>query len=142
MLPIGIVGIGFVGNAIKTFFQKYEKIIAYDKYKELDTKEDILRTDLVFLSLPTLFDEKINGYDKSAINEVCDFLNSNKYIGIVILKSTVEPETTAKLSEKYNNLKIIHNPEILTARTAIEDFANQKHIVLGKVQIVMMEMLK
>ena len=132
MVVIGVAGIGFVGNAIKTFFQKYENVIAYDKYKELDTKEDVLETDLLFLCLPTLFDEKINEYDKSAINEVSDFLNTNKYKGVVILKSTVEPETTAKLSEKYTNLKIIHNPEFLTARTAIEDFANQKHIVLGK----------
>ena len=132
MVVIGIVGIGFVGNAIKTFFQKYENVIAYDKYKELDTKEDVLKSDLLFLCLPTLFDEKLNRYDKSAINEVCDFLNRNKYKGVVILKSTVEPETTAKLSEKYTNLKIIHNPEFLTARTAIEDFANQTHIVLGK----------
>ena len=70
-------------------------------------KEDVLETDLLFLCLPTLFDEKINGYDKSAINEMCYFLNTNKYKDIVILKSTVEPETTSKLSEKYNNLKII-----------------------------------
>ena len=27
---------------------------------------------------------------------------------------------------------MIHNPEFLTARTAFEDFHNQKHIVLGK----------
>ena len=30
-------------------------------------------------------------------------------------------------------LKLIHNPEFLTAKTAYEDFHNQKHIVLGQV---------
>ena len=29
-------------------------------------------------------------------------------------------------------LQLCHNPEFLTARTAYEDFHNQKHIVLGK----------
>lgn len=132
MITIGIAGVGFVGNAVKSFFEKYENIIAYDKYKELNTKEDILKSDILFLCLPTLFNENINEYEKSEIYEVCDFLNLNKYKGTVILKSTVEPETTAKVSEKYNNLKILHNPEFLTARTAVEDFANQKHIVIGK----------
>jgi UDPglucose 6-dehydrogenase len=36
------------------------------------------------------------------------------------------------LSEKYSSLKLCHNPEFLTARTAFEDFHNQTHIVIGK----------
>ncbi|ALH22912.1 putative NAD-dependant dehydrogenase [Chrysochromulina ericina virus CeV-01B] len=132
MNKIGIIGIGFVGYAIKSFFENKIETVCYDKFKDFNTLKDILTTDFVFLCLPTLFDNNKNAYDKSAIYEVCDFLNINKYKGIIILKSTVEPETTAKLSEKYNNLKIFHNPEFLTARTALEDFANQKHIVIGK----------
>jgi UDP-glucose 6-dehydrogenase len=59
-------------------------------------------------------------------------LNSNNFKGVVVLKSTVEPETTEKLSKQYSNLQFIHNPEFLSSRTALEDFNNQKHIVLGK----------
>ena len=43
---------------------------------------------------------------------------------------------TVNLAEKYHNLKLIHNPEFLTAVTAFEDFHNQKHIVLGKTKNV------
>ena len=43
----------------------------------------------------------------------------------------MEPGTTENILNKYPNLKIIHNPEFLTARTATDDFINQKHIVLG-----------
>ena len=132
MYNIGIAGIGFVGTAIKTFFENHVNVISYDKYKNLNIINDLLNTDIIFLCLPTIFDEKIGEYDKSAIYEVCDFLNNNKYSGIVVLKSTVEPETTDNLSKKYNLIKFIHNPEFLTARTANEDFANQRHIVLGK----------
>jgi UDPglucose 6-dehydrogenase len=82
------------------------------------------------LCLPTLFDETKNCYNKDAIHEVCCYLKSNNYKGIVIIKSTVEPETTNNL-EKFYNIKFVHNPEFLTARTAFQDFHNQKHIVLG-----------
>ena len=64
--------------------------------------------------------------------ELCAYLNNNNYIGLVVIKSTIEPETTEKLSKRFNKLSIYHNPEFLTARTAFEDFHNQSHIVLGK----------
>jgi UDPglucose 6-dehydrogenase len=48
-----------------------------------------------------------------------------------VIKSTIEPETTDIFSSTYS-LKLVHNPEFLTARTAYEDFHNQQHIVLGK----------
>jgi UDPglucose 6-dehydrogenase len=71
-------------------------------------------------------------YDLTCIHECCEFLNSKKYKGIIVIKSTIEPETLDILSKKYNSLSLIHNPEFLTARTAYEDFHNQKHIILGK----------
>ena len=55
----------------------------------------------------------------------------NKFKGIFVCKSTVEPGTSNDLAKKYG-IKIIHNPEFLSAKTAFEDFHNQKHIVLGK----------
>jgi len=132
MINIGIAGIGFVGNAIYNFFKDKENTICYDKYKDLNKKEELLDTNILFLALPTIYNEEIKEYDKSAIYEVSNFLNENKYNGIVIIKSTVEPGTTDKLSHMFKNLKICHNPEFLTARSAVEDFNNQNHIVIGK----------
>jgi len=132
MQTIGIVGVGFVGNAIKCYFESRTNIICYDKYKNFNKIEEILSTDLLFLCLPTLFDEEKNEYDKSAIYEICEFLCKNDFLGLIVLKSTVEPETTDKLSNMFKNLKICHNPEFLTARTAVQDFNNQNHIIIGK----------
>ena len=131
---IGIIGLGFVGGAmLESFKLKNIDVIGYDKYKKGGIRyiNDILCCDIVFLCLPTLYSEETQTYDKSAIYEVCNELDQLGYEGIVVLKSTVEPETTNKLSEKYRKLKIIHNPEFLTARTAFEDFHNQTHIVIG-----------
>ncbi len=133
---IGIIGLGFVGGAMyKSFKEKNIQVYGYDKFKESDSLDKCLETDILFLCLPTQFNESNSSYDKSCIFEVCDLI-SNKYKGIVIIKSTVEPLTTESLQEKYPSLKFIHNPEFLTARTAFEDFHNQKHIVLGKSNLI------
>ena len=131
---IGIIGLGFVGGAIlQSFNLKNIDVIGYDKYKNggIGNLIDILLCDIVFLCLPTLFNDETQSYDKTSICEICKYLEQFKYNGIVVLKSTVEPETTNKLVEKYNSLKICHNPEFLTARSAFEDFHNQTHIVIG-----------
>jgi UDPglucose 6-dehydrogenase len=130
---ISIIGLGFVGGSMKKSFEiKGESVIGYDKYKEnTDSFDDCLKSDIAFLALPTIYDEDKMTYDKSAIHEVCRDLEKNNYQGIVVIKSTVEPTTTEGLAEKYN-LKLVHNPEFLTAATAFEDFHNQTHIVLGK----------
>ena len=130
---ISVIGLGFVGGSMKKSFEiKGESVIGYDKFKEnTDSFEDCLKSDIAFLALPTIYDEDKMTYDKSAIHEVCSDLEKNKYQGIVVIKSTVEPTTTEGLAQKYN-LKFVHNPEFLTAATAFEDFHNQTHIVLGK----------
>jgi UDPglucose 6-dehydrogenase len=131
-MKIGIIGLGVVGTSLLSSFQlKNLSVISYDKYKLIGEFNSILVTDILFLCLPTLFDEEKKEYDKSAIYEICDELQKNNYSGIVVLKSTVEPGTTDKIAIKYN-LKFVFNPEFLTSSTAFEDFHNQKHIVLGK----------
>ena len=102
----------------------------HDKYKNIGNFDNILKTDILFLCLPTLFKEDIEEYDIYEIKETCKLLKENKYQGIIILKSTVLPGTTEILNKEYG-LNIIHNPEFLSEKTATEDFKNQSHIVLG-----------
>jgi nucleotide sugar dehydrogenase len=133
MPEISIIGTGFVGGAMeKSFKIKGQTVYAYDKFKNIGSFEKCLEAPIFFLCLPTVFNENTNEYDKNSIHETCIKLVSARYKGLVVIKSTVEPETTNKLSEKYPSLKIVHNPEFLTAATAFDDFHNQKHIVLGK----------
>lgn len=132
-MKIGIIGLGFVGGAIFNFFSsKNVQIKGYDLYNESDTLEEVLDSTILFLCLPTVFLTKKKEYNKEPIISTCKILERKKYNGIVIIKSTVEPTTTAELSEQFSSLKLVHNPEFLTAATAHEDFRNQKHIVLGK----------
>lgn len=138
-MKIGIIGDGFVGSAIrlslesKKFIYK-ESLFVYDKYKisEYNSNlEDLLITNIIFLCLPTQYHSLKETYDLTALEEILEYLNVNNYNGICLIKSTIIPNTTKTFSEKYIKLKLIHNPEFLSANTAFEDFQNQTHIVLG-----------
>lgn len=53
------------------------------------------------------------------------------YESTIIIKSTIIPGTTDSLNKKYKKLTIIHNPEFLTEKNAVNDFKKQNRIVLG-----------
>ena len=109
MLKIGIIGLGFVGSAIQALLIKnkhlYEGIYIYDKYKtEINNRKNvfnsILETDIVFICLPTLYDESIQSFNMNEMDEVLKELNVQKYKGILLIKSTLLP----------NYCSIINNP--------------------------------
>lgn len=134
-MMIGVIGLGFVGGAIcKSFELKGLYVYGYDKFKDggIGKFENIIKTKICFLCLPTLYNSELEEYDKKSIIDTLNVLRDNNYKGLVVIKSTVEPETTDYLSLKYPTLKLCHNPEFLTARTAFIDFHNQTHIVVGK----------
>lgn len=139
MINVGIIGLGFVGSAVQSLLIKnkhlYSEIYTYDKYKEPNnsnnTFNNILKTDLVFICLPTLYDETIRAFNVKEIDEVIYKLNEGDYKGIILIKSTLLPNYCSITNDLYPLLKIIHNPEFLSAKTAIADFEKQTHIVLG-----------
>lgn len=145
MIKIGIIGIGIVGSVMMNSFidkgcelDKY--LFIYDKYKNIGNIESVIKTDLLFLVLPTPYDENNKEYNLEPIVETFEFLSKENYNGLIILKSTIEPGKTEELYNKYH-LDIIHNPDFLTARTAHQDFNNQNHIVLGHPKVYHKEKL-
>jgi len=142
-MKIGIIGLGFVGNAIyQTLLKRNIEMIVYDKYKYggIGSLAATLEASMIFLCLPTPFDSVTSSYDNISLHEVCQGLSDADYNGIVIIKSTVSPGTSQQLAETYR-LKVVHNPEFLSARTAVEDFENQRHIVLGSTSLSVNELL-
>lgn len=128
---VGQIGHGFVGSALnQSFLIKGVHTRVYDKYKDMGTFDDILDSDILFLCLPTPYVAGY-GFDLHAILSTCKKLEEKEYGGIVVIKSTVEPGITEKLNKKFKTLRFCHNPEFLSAKTAFEDFHNQKHIVIG-----------
>lgn len=137
IMHIGVVGCGFVGGSlVECFKEKGNTIYSYDKFKNIGSLEEVIEnSEIIFLCLPTLYDEEKKCYDITAIQETCTALASNGCNKPIVIKSTVTPGTCDNLAQQHN-LQIVHNPEFLTASTALDDFKNQNHIVIGSTKSV------
>jgi UDPglucose 6-dehydrogenase len=131
-MKIGVIGNGFVGNAVAQYFKTRLPTVVWDKDETrcTGTFQEVMESDFVFLCLPSPTFED-GSQDLTALYETVDVINLTTPKSILILKSTVLPGTTQSLAEKYPNLNFVFNPEFLTARTAVQDFANPSDIVLG-----------
>ena len=69
------------------------------------------------------------------LSYVTDFFKNislaNGYNPLFVIKSTVPIGTTDKLCELRKDLRIVHNPEFLTAVNAVEDFKNSDRNIIG-----------
>lgn len=136
MTKIGIIGQGYVGSAIKEGFKDYYTLDTYDKFDENKTTSSVkhiaVTSDIIFVCVPTPM-EKDGSCHIDIVENVIEEINS--YITdeqpVIVIKSTIPPGTTEKLNQKFENLIIIFNPEFLTEAKFLEDFKNQKRIILG-----------
>ena len=128
-INVGVIGNGFVGEAISFAFSTVSDLYVYDTdpLKSLNDLKYVHDCDFVFICVPTpMFED--GSQDLSYVESV--FENATKK-PLYILKSTVLPGTTENLSKKYSNFKIIFSPEFLTERTAKLDMLTQSRIILG-----------
>ena len=133
-MNLGIVGIGYVGSAVKEIMSNYYHIETYDN-KQKSTCESISdlvnKTDMIFVCVPTPM-KKDGSCDTSIVTKVVTEINSVSMADkILIIKSTVPPGTVERLNKEYTNCKVVFNPEFLTEANFIDDFKNQDRIIIG-----------
>lgn len=131
-MNIGIIGQGFVGNAIYQKFKKYYNVLTFDldESKSNSTKDEVMtQSEIVFVCLPTPMNQD-GSCNTDIVEGVIAELN-DKYNSTVVIKSTIPPGTTDRLNAKYTNIDVVFNPEFLTEANAVDDFENQTRIVLG-----------
>ncbi len=111
-MKIGIIGKGFVGNAIFQGLNHYYDLKVYDidPKRSASTFEEAVGSDLVFLCVPTPMHKDTGECDLSYIESVFEKVDQTTCSCIFVIKSTVPVGTTKKLNEKYKNIKIIHSP--------------------------------
>lgn len=131
MKSVGIIGNGFVGNAIYENFKDRVTTKVFDVYpeKSLNSYDEVISSDCIFVCLPTpmLSDGRC---DISYVENFFDAVPQG-VCGLFVLKSTVPIGTTANIANKRSDLRIVHNPEFLTAVNAKEDFLNTDRNVIG-----------
>ena len=126
---IGIIGLGFVGNAIKTSLSGQVDLVLIDPAKGFNsTYEDLLRCDGIFVCVPTP-EFKNGSCDASALKEVLSKLNEVRYKGVIISKCTATPDIYQELQDEFPNL--VHSPEFLTAAHALKDYTSGTFAIIG-----------
>lgn len=131
---IGVIGQGFVGNAVYQKFKNHYDVLTYDKYKSdhnSTLRDLILNSNYIFVCLPTPMNTD-GSCNTDIIEEVLEQVNEiTDSPKTIVLKSTVICGTTERLNLKYEFLNIVFNPEFLTERNAVKDYDNQDRIILG-----------
>ena len=131
-MNIGIIGQGFVGNAVYQKFKNYFNILTYDIKEELSNSTLLnikLKCKIIFICVPTPMSSD-GSCDVSIVKSVINEFSELEDV-IIINKSTIPPGTTEDFNNSFKKLQIIFNPEFLTERNAVEDFNNQHRIILG-----------
>ena len=130
MNTIGIIGLGYVGGAIKEAFNWGDAAVLIDPakghhgtYKEI--KE---RTDGVFVCVPSPMGDD-GSCDTSILESVLAELKKIDYHGVIISKCTAPPNVYERLGKEFPNL--VHAPEFLTAANAVRDYAGGKFSIIG-----------
>jgi UDPglucose 6-dehydrogenase len=133
-INVGIVGLGFVGEATLKGLEPFHNIHSYDISKESSCnsiKSLVNRAQMIFVCVPTPM-KKSGKFDLSIVRNVINDINSHaSERKIIILKSTCLPGTSSSLQNDFDNCDIVFNPEFLTEKNYINDFKNQEFIVLG-----------
>lgn len=137
-MTVGLVGFGYVGQAIESFFSNKCRTYVYDKYKEnLDTLTDVVQnSQVVFVAVPTPMNKNGSCNTDIVFSVLEDIKNEANSIGrsvdefVVVLKSTVEPGFTER-SRLQTGLRLVFSPEFLTEANSIEDFKNTNRVLFG-----------
>jgi len=136
---VAILGNGFVGSALgyalsTANINSQFDIRIYDvdpKRRTHNFEESVEMSEFIFLCLPTP-PKKDYSIDTSIIESVLKRLSKFDRMDekIVIVKSTVLPGFCKKMSKKHG-LRIVDNPEYLTARNAKMDMIYAPQITIG-----------
>ena len=126
---IGIVGLGFVGSAIRDSMGLGvpSNLILVDPPKGLPhTYKDLAQCEAIFICVPSPSNDD-GSCDTSILEETLEKLKD--FNGVIISKTTAPPSVYEALSKKYKNL--VHAPEFLTAANASKDYANGTFAIIG-----------
>ena len=130
-LKIGIIGWGYVGQAVDASYNLNAAHVYDPKYPEHYKRSDITVMhsvcDAIFVCVPTPQNER-GECDTTALDQTLTQLQGTK--ALVICKSTAPPQYYEEW-ERRANFKLAHVPEFLTQARAKHDYVNPHKIVIG-----------
>ena len=129
---IGVVGIGMVGKETVRYFgeQGYVRgrdLFCYDSDQKKGFNDKVEDAHVIFVCVPTP-PLKDGSCDISIVEGVVAKYHSPSRV--LIIKSTIEPGTVARLQKKYKS-PLLFNPEFLTESRAWGDFVRPDRQIVG-----------
>jgi UDPglucose 6-dehydrogenase len=142
---IGIVGQGFVGSAMKAYFDRpcsgrkdKFNIVVYDKFKNQGTLDEVVRnSNIIFVCVPTPMRTTGECYTGIVESVLKDISQSAKELGrdlssfIVCVKSTVYPGFIDSQKARFQGMRLTFSPEFLREASAVDDMLNANRVVVG-----------
>ncbi len=109
MKKVAIIGHGYVGRALESFFKEKFDIVLYDPAQGFTDKAAVQNADMAVVCVPTNMKE--NGRaDLTAIEETFAWLRTP----LIVLKSTVPVGTTARLITEHGlEESLVFSPEYI-----------------------------
>ena len=104
---IGIVGHGYVGQAMEKFFETHYPVTVYDEIKKLGNQQAINNCDVVYVCVPTQENPHNGRCTTHIVFLVMEWIDAP----YIVIKSTIEPGTIDKLKEMYPDKRIVFAPE-------------------------------
>ena len=124
-MRVGIIGFGFVGNAVYSSYKDKVDCIIKDEQKGYQCSySELKQCDAIFVCVPS--PETADGdCDSSILQSVIE--NLSDYSGVIISKVTAPPDVYSGLSAS----NLFYVPEFLTARNSVQDYLSTKTLIIG-----------
>jgi UDP-glucose 6-dehydrogenase len=120
-MKVAVIGQGWVGKSMMSLFTD-----AYAYTRHLGSKEEVNKSDIAFICIPTPFD----GYklDVSQIDEILSWCHCR----LIVIRSTVNPGDCDKWMEKYHK-QVLFQPEYLgeTPKHPMLDPKTRAFLIIG-----------
>ena len=113
------------------YIEKYFKEKELDLKATLDYKEAFKDADFVIVSTPTNYDEELNYFDTSSVEDVIEKVISMDIDTTIVIKSTIPVGFVESMKKKYHIHNIFFSPEFLREGKALYDNLYPSRIIVG-----------
>lgn len=137
-MKIGYIGFGVVGKSCMRAFEHNAEHFIVDPALNDNTIDGMISDfmpDIVFISVPvpTLDNGSV---DTTELVKILQKLSSNRYTGIVVIKSTIPPMQINEIYDSFSynepgNLKIVYSPEFIREEHWANDALNPTILLFG-----------